>query len=79
MTAVHIVKGLFSELTSALSDHRRIAIPVGSAVLAAVLAMSVAAALGSSGAVATIAVLIMVSTAVAVLLFTARGAGRLRR
>lgn len=76
---MHIVKGLVGELTSELSEHRRIAIPVGSAVLVVILAMSIAAALDFAGAVATLAVLGMVGTAVAVLLFTAHSAGRLRR
>ncbi|MDQ3153963.1 MAG: hypothetical protein M3R63_20350 [Actinomycetota bacterium] len=76
---MHIVKGLVDELTSELTEHRRIAIPVGATVLVVVLAVSIASAFGSAGAVATIAVLTMVGTAVAVLLLTAHSAGRLRR
>lgn len=74
---MHVVKELVGDLRSELIEHRRVAIPVGAAVLAVVLAVGAASMLGSELAVAVIAALGMLGAAVAVLVLTARSAGRL--
>ncbi|MQA13414.1 MAG: hypothetical protein GEV09_04345 [Pseudonocardiaceae bacterium] len=73
---MHIVRELVDELQDELAEHRRAATAVAVAVLAVVLAGGIASLAGSDVAVALIAALGMVGTAVAVLVLTARHASR---
>lgn len=76
---MHIVRELVDELQVELVEHRRAAIMVAAAVLVLVLAGGIASIAGSDVAVALIAAVGMVGTAVAVLVLTARSAQRSRR
>lgn len=76
---MHIVRELVDKLQVELLEHRRAAIAVAAAVLVLVLAGGIASIAGSDVAVALIAAVGMVGTAVAVLVLTARNAQRSRR
>lgn len=76
---MHIVRELVDELQLELVEHRRAAIMVSAAVLVLTLAGGIASIAGSDVAVALIAVVGMITTAVAVLVLTARNAHRSRR
>lgn len=73
---MHIVRELVGELQDELAEHRRAAIAVAAAVLVLVLAGGAASIAGSDVAVALIAAVGMIGTAVAVLVLTARHASR---
>lgn len=76
---MHIVRELVGELQVELVEHRRAAGAVAAAVLVLILAGGIASIAGSDVAVALIAAVGMVATAVAVLVLTARSAQRSRR
>ncbi len=73
---MHIVRELVDELQDELVKHRRAAIAVATAVLVLFLAGGIASIAGSDVAVALIAALGMIGSAVAVLVLTARSALR---
>lgn len=73
---MHIVRELVDELQDELVKHRRAAITVATAVLVLFLAGGIASIAGSDVAVALIAALGMIGSAVAVLVLTARSALR---
>ncbi len=76
---MHIVRELVDELQVELVEHRRAAIAVAAAVLVLLLAGGIASIAGSDVAVALIAAVGMIGTAVVVLVLTARSAQRSRR
>ncbi|MPZ64141.1 MAG: hypothetical protein GEU83_00970 [Pseudonocardiaceae bacterium] len=73
---MRIVRELVDELQDELVAHRRAAIAVATAVLVLFLAGGIASIAGSDVAVALIAAVGMVGSAVAVLVLTARNALR---
>lgn len=73
---MRIVRELIDELQDELVEHRRAASAVATAVLVLFLAGGIASIAGSDVAVALIAAVGMVGSAVAVLVLTARNALR---